>query len=62
MDHEAALIDAFVVPSKRERLIALLRNPKRRVKVLDALHHFGDLDPRFVIGIAPSDQHPTADR
>jgi len=60
MDHETALINAFVVPPKRDRLIEFLRNPKRRAKVLATLYHFRDLDPRFLVEVAPSDQHAEA--
>ena len=57
MDHETALINAFVVSSKRERLIEFLQSPERRAKVLATLYHFRDLDPRFLVELAPSDQH-----
>jgi hypothetical protein len=60
MDHEAALINAFVLRNKRARLIDFLRNPKRRKKALDALYHFGDLDPRFMVEVVPSQQHAEA--
>jgi len=60
MDHEAELINAFVVPSKRERLIEFLRSPKRRAKVLATLDHFRDLDPKFIVQLEPSEQHATA--
>ena len=60
MDHETALINAFILPAKRARLTGLLRNPKRRPKILATLYHFRDLDPRFLVEIAPSDQHADA--
>lgn len=60
MDHEIALINAFILPAKRTRLIQFLRSPKRRAKVLARLYHFRDLDPRFLVEIAPSDQHADA--
>jgi hypothetical protein len=56
MDNEAALVNAFVVPTKRARLVEFLRTPKRRKKVLDSLYHFRDFDPRFLVKIALSDQ------
>ena len=43
MEHETALINAFVVPAKRARLIEFLRSSKNRAKALDGLDHFGDL-------------------
>ena len=44
---EEATIRAFVNSTKRDRLLTLLGNPKRRRKVLDALNHFDDWDERF---------------
>jgi hypothetical protein len=60
MDHETALINAFVLRTKRARLAQFLRSPKRRGKLLDGLYHFRDLDPRFLVEIAPCDQHAEA--
>jgi|SRR5688572_8135452 len=37
---EVAIINAFVVPTRRERMIELLGNPKRRRKILNDLAHF----------------------
>src|SRR5947209_446384 len=47
MDHAAALIDAFVLRSRHERYLALLRSARGRAKLRGALAHFGDLDPRY---------------
>jgi hypothetical protein len=44
---EEALIDAFIVPAKRERYKGQLVKPKRRAKVLDGLNHCSDFDPRY---------------
>ena len=48
LEQEAALIRAFIVPTKQERLVELLGRPKRRQDVLRTLYHFRDLDPRFI--------------
>lgn len=45
---EESTLRAFVVAARRERLIALLGNSKRRKEALDKLNHFGDWDVRFV--------------
>ena len=58
-DHESALIEAFVVKPRRERLLTSLRDRRRRAKAVDRLNHFQDLDPRFLVHIAPRDQTPT---
>jgi hypothetical protein len=55
MDEEEALIRAFVVKTKRDRLAELLSNPKRRWKATTSLAHFRDLDPRFVIQLRPNE-------
>jgi hypothetical protein len=57
MNHETALVSAFVLPAKRDRLLGFLANPKRRRKLLDLLHHFADLDPRYLVEIAPRHQN-----
>lgn len=60
MGHETAFIRAFVVPSKRERLDRFLRGPRRRGEALATLDHSRDLDERFRVEIAPSNQHADA--
>ncbi len=57
-EHEEAMVKAFIVPSKRERWLYLLTNPKRRRTALDALYHFHDRDDRFVIRWPP--RHDTS--
>lgn len=44
---EEATIRAFMAPSKRDRFVSLLANPKRRRKALSELNHFNDWDERF---------------
>jgi hypothetical protein len=46
MNHEEALVKAFFEPSKRERYLEMLANPKKRKKFLRELPHFKSLDPR----------------
>jgi hypothetical protein len=50
-DHEKALIEAFIIPQKQQRLLDLLTKPKRRAEVLATLPHFSDLDERFVVHV-----------
>ena len=56
LEQEAALVDAFVVPTKRERVLALLSKPKRRGDVLDTLYHHAPLDPRCMTRVASHEQ------
>jgi hypothetical protein len=44
---EEATLRTFVVAAKRDRLLALFGNPKRRKLALDALNHFAGWDARF---------------
>ena len=60
MDHETALVNAFVLRERRARVIELLRNPRRRIKVLNRLYHFRDLDPRFLVSVPPARQRADA--
>ena len=55
LEQEAAFIRAFIIPSKRERLVELLGKPKRRQAVLSTLYHFADLDPRFISRVPAAD-------
>jgi hypothetical protein len=57
MDHETALINAFILRERRARYTGMLSNPKKRTKILGKLHHLKDLDPRFIIEISPSDHY-----
>jgi hypothetical protein len=51
--HETAVVDAFVVSSKRDRVRELLAKPKRRRTILDSLNHQAPLDPRCMSKIPP---------
>ena len=44
---EEATLRTFVVPAKRDRLVALFGSSKRRKQARDALNHFADWDARF---------------
>ena len=53
---EQALINAFVVPSKRERFCGFVADPRKRDKLIRTLSHFSDFDPRYVVSIPRSEQ------
>jgi hypothetical protein len=54
---EIALVNAFVVPARRERIIELLLYPKRRRKVLTDLAHFRrNLTSNYLSEIPPATQ------
>lgn len=48
---EDALVDAFIVPAKRERYKGHLADLRRRAKILDGLNHCIDFDPRYTTEI-----------
>ena len=49
---EEALIDAFIVPAKRNRYKSLLAKATRRKSFLDVLNHLWDLDPRYATEVS----------
>jgi hypothetical protein len=51
---EEATIRAFVVASKRERLLGILSSTKRRKKAVESLNHFVDWDVRYAHPISAS--------
>ena len=60
-DHDAvAVIEAFVVPDRQQRYLALLRSERGRAKARAMLAHFRDLDPSHVRPLPP--EHHTAAR
>jgi hypothetical protein len=54
MEHEEALIRAFITPTKRQRYLDKLGSPKARKKFLSQnIHHMGDLDERYAERVDP---------
>jgi hypothetical protein len=60
MNHEEALIKAFILPSKRERYLGFLSTSKGRAKIISELAHFKALDARFMKSIIPSQHDPVS--
>jgi hypothetical protein len=60
MNHEEALIRAFILPTRRERYLEALTRPKKRAKFRHKLGHFNALNPKFVLNILPSQQTPSS--
>ncbi|MGB7750308.1 MAG: hypothetical protein WCF88_02070 [Candidatus Acidiferrales bacterium] len=60
MDHEEAVIRAFILPTKRERYLEFLTNPKGRAKFVAGLAHFKHLDPRFAFSIPGNHKNPAS--
>ena len=51
-------IKAFVLKQKQDRYIEKLSSDKKRKKFVESLAHWNDFDPRLVVKITPSSQHP----
>jgi hypothetical protein len=60
MHPEKAFFSAFIVPATRRRYIELLDAKRGREKILDSLHHFKYLDPRFCRKLKPGEQNIAA--
>lgn len=52
LDHLTGLVEAFVMPAKRDRVLELLSKPKRRRSVAAKLYRQAPLDPRYVGRVA----------
>jgi hypothetical protein len=48
---EAAVVDAFIAPEKRDRWRTKLMNSKKRRKFLDRLNHHNDFDNRYTTAV-----------
>jgi hypothetical protein len=60
MDHEEAVIRAFILPTKRERYLEFLTSPKGRAKFIAGLAHFKHLDPRFAYPVPGNQSDPAS--
>ena len=55
-EHLEALIEAFVVPERRERYLFLARASKRRVELTNRLAHWRDFEARLATVLPPDAQ------
>jgi hypothetical protein len=60
LNHEEALIKAFIPTHRQERFLEIIAKPKKRAKFLTQLYHFDDLNPKFMIAIPPRQQKPSS--
>src|ERR1700733_15972790 len=58
MNHEEEFVRAFIVPTKTERYLEMVRKPKKRVKFISELSHFKSLNPKYSFMIRPSEKDP----
>jgi hypothetical protein len=60
MNHEEAVVQAFIIPVRRERYLEFLKSPKNRKKFINVLAHFKHLDPKFATSISGNQNNPSA--
>jgi hypothetical protein len=60
MNHEQAVVRAFILPVRQERHLEFLKSPQNRKKFIGVLAHFKHLDPKFATSIAGSQSSPSA--
>jgi len=60
VNHEEALVKAFIPRDRQERFLEIIAKPKKRAKLLKELYHFDDLNPGCMVAIPPNQQHPSA--
>src|SRR5882762_2742080 len=60
LNHEEALIKAFIPTHRQERFLEIIAKPKKRAKLLTQLYHFDDLNPKFMVAIPPNQQNPSS--
>jgi hypothetical protein len=60
VNHEEALVRAFIPRHRQERFLEIIAKPKKRAKLLTQLSHFKALDPKFMVAIPPNLQNPSA--
>jgi hypothetical protein len=60
MNHELAIVQAFVLPVRQERYLEFLKSSKNRKKFINVLAHFRHLDPKFATSITGNQTNPSA--
>jgi hypothetical protein len=60
MNHEAEVVKAFILPSKRNRYLEFLMTPKKRAKFIAQLSHFKHLNPKFASNILGLESNPAS--
>ena len=55
VNHEEALVKAFIDPRRQERNLGFVANPKARDRFLNELGHFKQLNPKYIVNNRPSE-------
>lgn len=60
MNHEEALVRAFIIPNRQARYLEFLASSKNRAKFIAVLAHFKHLNPKFAHSIAGNQTNPAS--
>ena len=60
MNHEEAVIKAFIRSNRQERFLRFLSDPKRRGEFTSSLAHFKGLNHKYVLRIPANQQKPSS--
>jgi hypothetical protein len=60
MMHERQFVASFIPKAKRERVLMLLSNPKRRIEFTRGLAHFDGFDERYTSPMSAAGVHTAA--
>jgi hypothetical protein len=59
VNHEEALVKAFIPAHRQERFLEIIAKPKKRAKLLNDLSHFKAFNPQFMVAVPPNQQNPS---
>src|ERR1700680_3528167 len=60
VNHEEALVKAFIPAHRQASFLENIANHNARAKLLTGLAHFKALNPKIMVAIPPSQQNPLA--
>ena len=60
VNHEEAMVKAFIPAHRQERFLEIIAKPKKRAKLLTDLAHFKALNPEFMVAIPSNQRNPSA--
>jgi hypothetical protein len=60
INHEEALVKAFIPADRQERFLEIIGKPQKRAKLLTELSHFKALNPEFMVAVPSNQQTPSA--
>ena len=58
VNHEEALVRAFIPAQRQERFLEIIAKPKKRAKLLTELSQFKALNPKFMVAIPSNQRNP----